>query len=203
MALNQSGKELIRFEMEMQNVIKMNKALEQFKGSVRNVIVRRAMRKALMPVKKLYKASIPKRHPDTGKSEQRKKNKARKSAPWFKTEGAKFTIKKKKVTTQIVKGDTWAILRKSIGTKIHTYRNSGVTIGVVGPRKNYFAANGERVDKILIGMEIGWKKRTKVTFRKDMQPRAGEIFLDSMQTNLESMIAKEAAKINQTLGNVK
>ena len=50
MALNPTGPELIRFETEMVNVIELNKALEQFTGAVRNRLVRRAMRKASMPV---------------------------------------------------------------------------------------------------------------------------------------------------------
>ena len=113
-----------------------------------------------------------------------------------------LALKKNQVSVKSVTGDTWSIIRKSIGTKVHTYRNTGVTIAVVGPRKNFFAANGERVDKILIGMERGWKKRTKVLFRMEMEKEAAQVFSTEMEEQLRALIFKELKTVSQALKEI-
>src|SRR3990172_1383204 len=56
-------------------------------------------------------------------------------------------------------------LRKSIGSLVRRYR-SGNAVLVVGPRKDFRAANGERADKYAIGIERGWRGREPDPFMR-------------------------------------
>ena len=60
-------------------------------------------------------------------------------------------------------GGTLAKIKASIKVKVVKYP-SGAIVGVIGPDVSARAWNNERIDKISIGIELGWRKRTPVMF---------------------------------------
>lgn len=64
--------------------------------------------------------------------------------------GTKLLTKKAKARVHRGHGGVPGLLKKSIGSKVKTYRNTGVTVGIIGPRKGFLHVlkGGERVDPV-------------------------------------------------------
>ena len=101
-------------------------------------------------------------------------------------------------------------IKKSIGSVIKTYKHSGVTVAVVGPRvgekfvsKLYHNPKYNRLTSIAVGIERGWKGRQPNPFvRKTRQQQSGA-FKSTLQSELGPAITKEAARIYKKAGSGK
>lgn len=101
-------------------------------------------------------------------------------------------------------------LRKSIGSKIKTYKNTGTTVAIIGPRvgdkfrsKLNHNQKYNRLTSIAVGIERGWKGRQPNPFvRKTRQQQSGK-FKSTLQSELGPAITKEAARIYKKAGSGK
>jgi len=84
------------------------------------------------------------------------------------------------------------VLKKSIGTVTRTYRNA--VIVVVGPRKSFVAASGERADKYMIGIERGWRGRVPNPIVRRAYEAGKATVMADFQIGIGNGIEKEAMK---------
>ena len=101
-------------------------------------------------------------------------------------------------------------LKKSIGSVIKTYRNTGTTVAVIGPRigdkfrasvnKN---AKYNRLSTIAIGIERGWKGRGANRFVRRGFLSARKQFPKDLRKQIGPAIEKEAARIYKKQGSGK
>tara|TARA_R100000808_G_scaffold24161_1_gene54960 strand:- start:1084 stop:1650 length:567 start_codon:yes stop_codon:yes gene_type:complete len=89
-------------------------------------------------------------------------------------------------------------LRKSIGHKVKTYKGSGTTIAVIGPRrgdKYRSKRDNVRLTTVAVGIERGWRGRPKNRFVRRAYIKVQKQFKKDLKKNLQPAIDREAAKI--------
>ena len=86
-------------------------------------------------------------------------------------------------------------LQKSIGTKLVTYRHSGNTVLVVGPRVGFVAENGEDAAKYALGIERGWRNRVPQPFMRRSFEQGKRTVVGDFQKGIGNGIEKEAQKL--------
>jgi len=98
-------------------------------------------------------------------------------------------------------------LRKSIGSVIKTYRNTGTTVAVIGPRvgDKYRASVNKnnthnRLTTIAVGIERGWKGRGVNRFVRRGYLAARRQFPKDLAKQIGPAIEKEAARIYKKHG---
>ena len=139
-------------------------------------ITRNAFHKAAKPVVKLYKQEIPRR------------------------------VKDNKWPDIYPQDAALGKLRKSIFKKVKTYRSSGTTVLVVGPRiGDKWRADPRpgslsytlmpRLTTIAVAIERGWKGRTKIPFTKTAKEKAPPVFLAELKKTMTPAIVKEANRL--------
>jgi len=64
--------------------------------------------------------------------------------------GTRYLAKQAKSRVHRGHGGVPGLLKKSIGNKVQTYRNNGVSVGIIGPRKGFLHIlnGGQRVDPV-------------------------------------------------------
>ena len=144
---------------------------------IRGRIMRDAFKKAAKPAVKYMKSQVPKRLPSPSRPDPRP---------------ADPTLRE---------------LRKSIGSVIKTYRNTGTTVAVIGPRigekyvaKVYPNKKHNRLTSIAVGIERGWKGRTVNRFVRRGYLSALTQFPKNLKRQLGPAIEKEAARIFKKQG---
>ena len=144
---------------------------------IRGRIMRDAFKKAAKPVVKTMKNEVPKRLPSPRTADVRE---------------ADPTLKE---------------LKKSIGSVIKTYRNTGTTVAVIGPRigDKYLASvnpykNHNRLTTIAVGIERGWNNRGINRFVRRGYLSARRQFPKDLSKQLGPAIEKEAARIFKKQG---
>tara|TARA_Y100000004_G_scaffold39865_1_gene43031 strand:- start:19644 stop:20213 length:570 start_codon:yes stop_codon:yes gene_type:complete len=98
-------------------------------------------------------------------------------------------------------------LKKSIGSVIKTYRNTGTTVAVIGPRigEKYVASvypnkKHNRLTSIAVGIERGWRGRAPNRFVRRGYLSALTQFPKNLKRQLGPAIEKEAARIFKKQG---
>jgi len=154
--------------------------MKELPQKIRGRIMRDAFKKAAKPVVKTMKAEVPKRLPSPKGRDPRPADK------------------------------TLRELRKSIGSVIKTYKNTGTTVAVVGPRlgEKYVASANKnpkynRLSSIAIGIERGWKGRGINRFVRRGFLSARKQFPKDLKRQLGPAIEKESARIFKKQGSGK
>lgn len=147
---------------------------------IRGRIMRDAFKKAAKPAVKVAKNEVPKRLPSP------RSNDPRPTDP------------------------TLRELRKSIGSVIKTYRNTGVTVAVIGPRigdkyrpSNYKHPRWGRLSTVAVAIERGWKGRAINRFMRRAYLSARKEFPKDLKKQLGPAIEKEARRIYKKHGSGK
>ena len=101
-------------------------------------------------------------------------------------------------------------LKKSIGSKIKTYKNTGTTVAIIGPRvgekfrsKLNHNQKYNRLTSIAIGIERGWKGRPANAFVRKTRQQKSASFKSTLKRELGPAINKEAARIYKKAGSGK
>ena len=150
--------------------------MKELPQKIRGRIMRDAFKKAAKPAVKTMKAEVPKRLPSPKGRDPRPADK------------------------------TLRELRKSIGSKIKTYKNTGTTVAIIGPRvgdKYSASANAEYLTTIAIGIERGWKGRGINRFVRRGFLSARKQFPKDLKRQLGPAIEKESARIFKKQGSGK
>ena len=150
--------------------------MKELPQKIRGRIMRDAFKKAAKPAVKTMKAEVPKRLPSPKGRDPRPADK------------------------------TLRELRKSIGSKIKTYKNTGTTVAIIGPRvgdKYRSSANNARLTTIAIGIERGWKGRGINRFVRRGFLSARKQFPKDLKRQLGPAIEKESARIFKKQGSGK
>ena len=212
MAIKQDQYGLINVRVQMNNI---DAATKELLGKATGRAKRKAMKRSLKPVVKEMKNRIPKLHPDSaeekqdpfdpsGKKRIRELKRARRARTARRQSGKKLTTTgtkgKTKVKATKQSGGTMNLIKKSIGSVVRVYK-SGTVVGVVGPRKGYFAHDRERIDKIAISIEKGWKNRTPVPFMEETMQNTRANFKTTFKKELEKAYDAEQAAIKKKLNS--
>ena len=154
--------------------------MKELPQQIRGRIMRDAFKKAAKPAVKTMKEQVPTRLPSPRTIDVRQ---------------ADPTLKE---------------LKKSIGSKIKTYKNTGITVAVIGPRigdKYRASVNANkkwnRLTTIAIGIERGWKNRGVNRFVRRGFLAARRQFPKDLRKQLGLAIEKEAARIYKKHGSGK
>ena len=97
-------------------------------------------------------------------------------------------------------------LKKSIGSKIKTYKKTGITVAIIGPRvgdKFKAKINNARLTTIAVAIERGWKGRGINRFVRRGFLAARKQFPKDLQRQLGPAIEKESARIYKKQGSGK
>ena len=192
--------------------------LKELLGAANGRAKRNAMKRTLKPVVADMRKRVPKTHPNAGenkidtdrkggKKKVRELKKARKARTGRRKSGLKIittgqTKKGFKTGAQSravkQKGGTMHLIKKSIGAVVRVYER-GTVVGVVGPRVNFLAHNRERVDKIAIGIEKGWKNRTAVPFMQETLQHQEAAFPKRFKDELKKAWLNERKSIQRKL----
>ena len=168
-----------KVRVQMKGIKEFNDGvMKQLPQKIRGRIMRDAFKKAAKPAVKTMKEQVPKTLPSPRRSDPRP---------------ADSTLRE---------------LRKSIGSVIRTYRKSGVTVAVIGPRigdkyraSNYNNSKWNRLTTIAVAIERGWKGRAINRFVRRGFLAARKQFPKDLQRNLGPAIEKEAARIYKKQGS--
>ena len=154
--------------------------MNELPQKIRGRIMRDAFKKAAKPVVKIMRGEVPKRLPSHRTIDNRQ---------------ADPTLKE---------------IRKSMGSKIKTYRNTGTTVAIIGPRigDKYRASvnpyeKHNRLTTIAVGIERGWKGRGINRFVRRGYLAARRGFAKDLARQLGPAIDKEAARIFKKQGSGK
>jgi hypothetical protein len=154
--------------------------MKELPQKIRGRIMRDAFKKSAKPAVKTMKEQVPKTLPSPRRRDPRP---------------ADSTLRE---------------LRKSIGSVIKTYRKTGVTVAVIGPRigdkyrtMNYDNPKWNRLTTIAVGIERGWKGRGINRFVRRGFLAARKQFPKDLKRNLGPAIEKEAARIYKKQGSGK
>ena len=192
--------------------------LKELLGAANGRAKRNAMKRSLKPIVADMRKRVPKTHPNAGenkidtdkkggKKKVRALKKARKGRTDRRKSGLKITTKgqtkkgfKQGASSTAVKqkGGTMNLIKKSIGAVVRVY-DSGAVVGVVGPRVNFLAHNRERIDKIAIGIERGWKNRTAVPFMQETLQNQHSAFPKNFERELKKAWLNERKSIRKKL----
>lgn len=101
-------------------------------------------------------------------------------------------------------------IKKSIGSVIRTYKNTGTTVAIIGPRvgdkfrsKLNHNQKYNRLTTIAVGIERGWKGRLPNPFVRNTRQQQSGKFKSMLQSELGPAITKEAARIYKKAGSGK
>jgi hypothetical protein len=97
-------------------------------------------------------------------------------------------------------------VKKSIGSKIKTYKESGITVAIIGPRageKFRSRITNARLTTISVGIERGWKGRQPVPFVRDTRRSESASFKQRLAAEVGPATEKEAARIYRKAGSGK
>jgi putative component of toxin-antitoxin plasmid stabilization module len=160
--------------------------MTQLPQKIRGRIMRDAFKKAAKPAVKTMKAEVPKRLP---------------------------TPRANRYGDPRPADENLRELRKSIGSKIKTYKNTGTTVAIIGPRTGEkFRAKGvsrdvmienPRLSTIAVAIERGWKGRGVNRFVRRGFLAARRQFPKDLARQLGPAIEKEAARIYKKSGSGK
>ena len=181
----------VTLRMEITGAKEVRRVFNKLPAAIQKKVVRPAIAKAAAPVRKHMRAHIPIEDSVTRT---------------LKSGGTKTTAARGDQ-----RSDTKQRMKKSIVTVIRTerrYSRRGIVLAVVGPRKGDLARrigkNQERLDKIAIGLERGWRGRPKKPFMTKAytthKRKSVRIFKGVMRNTLPKVIAKEAARARLKAG---
>lgn len=105
--------------------------------------------------------------------------------------------------TGIARHNKSKMLQKSIGTTLKTYKRSGNTVLIVGPRKGFVAENGEPAGTYGTGIEKGWRNRVPDPFMRRSFEAGKATVVPDFQFAIGNGIEKEAAKLAVKHGTLK
>ena len=172
------------FSVHMKGFKELDKELEVLPDAVFKRIMRQAMKKPTQATKRIIKANVPQK--------LNKKRYEKRSGLIATTSGKGKSFK---IRERENKGTTLQQLRKSIIQKIVSFRKGRNVVAIIGPRKHAWAHNGQRLDKIGLGIEKGWRGREPVTWMADSLSQAAATVPQMIKDGVIEALKRENEKV--------